>query len=225
MNCKWCDKKLEDKQVYQFLSGKSKGTACSSKCSMMLLNWISKENFKIKNTFNCVVCKKDFIKNTSLNPKVCSIICQSNLSSERMTIDNPMFNEEYRKKVSDTLKKIKHKPFMQGGNGRGATNEQLALYNELIKIDDSFQMEFIEKTKPYSLEFKAPNHYKIDIASSYHKLAIEIDGVSHNNLKTRECDKRKTELLTLKGWKVLRLSNLQIQKELTTCVQAAMSMI
>ena len=52
---------------------------------------------------------------------------------------------ENRKKASDRQKEIKHKPIIQGGNGRGATIQQLKLYNELIKIDNSFEMEVIEK--------------------------------------------------------------------------------
>jgi len=225
MNCKWCSKELSKKQVYDFLSKKTKGTSCSSKCSMMLLHWISKENFKIENTFNCIVCKKDFIKKTSSSPKVCSIVCQSILSSVRMTEKNPMLNKEVRNKVSDTLKRIGHKPIKQGGNGRGNTTEQQLLYDELIKINKSFVCEYIFKTKGLNEEKIYPTHYKIDIALEELKLAIEIDGTSHNSLKVKECDKKKTNLLISQGWKVLRLSNLQIQKELKSCVQAVMSMI
>ena len=39
-------------------------------------------------------------------------------------------------------------------------------------------MELIELTKPYTDEFKAPNHYKIDIASRIYKLAIEQNGLA-----------------------------------------------
>src|SRR6056297_3449956 len=124
----------------------------------------------------------------------------------------------------NTLKKIKHKPYIQGGNGRGATIPQLSLYNELIKKDDSFQMEYIEKTGKLRKIYKAPYHYKIDIASPIHKIAIEVDGLSHLALKTKECDERKTKLLNSKGWKVLRLSNKQIQEDLTSCVRMVMSM-
>lgn len=226
MNCKWCNEKLNDNQVYSYLRGKSKGNACSSKCSMLLLNYGSLENYNKKHTSNCIVCKKDFIKSTQSKGLVCSTKCQGKLSSKRMKENNPMFIAENRKKASDRQKKIKHKPIIQGGNGRGATIQQLKLYNELIKIDNSFEMEVIEKTgKELSKKFKSPYHYKLDIASRIHLLCIEVDGASHNSLKTRECDKRKTELLNLKGWKVLRLSNYQIDKELKNCVQMVLSMI
>jgi hypothetical protein len=230
INCKWCNKELSDSQVYQFIIGKSKGTACSIKCGSLLHSYPNKELYiepignrkAFKHT--CKICKNEFI-NVTKNSIACSRKCANVLSSVRMTNNNPMVKDETRKKVSETLKKINHKPIIQGGNGRGATIQQLSLYNELIKTDNSFQMEYIEKTGKYAKQFNSPNHYKIDIASNIHMIAIEVDGNSHKVKKIIECDKRKTQILTLKGWKVLRLSNLQIQKELTNCVKMVLSMI
>jgi hypothetical protein len=225
MNCKWCNKELSESQVYSYLRGKSKGNSCSSKCSMMIFNYKTKENYyKIHHSI-CVVCDSTFLRNTFSAGLVCSVDCQGVLSSIRMKVNNPMFKEEYRLKASLRQKEIKHKPLIQGGNGRVATVQQLKLYNELIKYDNSFEMELIEKTSPYTEQFKSPRHYKVDIASRIHKLAIEVDGNSHNSLKVKECDNRKDKLLILKGWKVLRLSNSQIDKELTNCVQRVLSMI
>ena len=225
MNCKWCDKQLTDSQVYSYLRGKSKGNSCSSKCSMMILNYTTKENYYKIHQSICVVCDSTFLRNTSSSGLVCSTGCQGVLSSVRMKVNNPMFKEEFRLKASLKQKEIKHKPFIQGGNGRSATVQQLKLYNELIKYDNSFEMELIEKTNPYTEQFNSPRHYKIDVASRIHKLAIEVDGSSHNSLKVKECDNRKDKLLSLKGWKVLRLSNSQIDNELQNCVQTVLSMI
>jgi len=230
MNCKWCEKELTQAQVYDFLRGKQKGNACSKECSMNIFYYGTKENYspRINNrkgyNNNCVKCGKDFISETK-NQKHCSNKCAAYISSERMKIKNPMFDEATRLKARKTLIEMNHKPIIQGGNGRGATIYQLTLYNELTKYNNSFEMELIESTKPYIKEFKAPTHYKIDIGSRIYKLAIEIDGTSHNSKKVQECDQRKTALLNLKGWRVLRLSNLQIQKELENCVQMVLSMI
>jgi hypothetical protein len=142
-----------------------------------------------------------------------------------MKKNNPMFYEEHRLKASERQKEINHKPAIQGGNGRGATVHQLMLYNKISELDSSFSMEYIEKTGHLAKQFKSPRHYKIDIASKYHMIAIEVDGISHNSLKVKECDERKNKLLALKGWKVLRFTNSQIQKELENCVQMVMSMI
>lgn len=224
MNCKWCDSKLKENQVYEFLRGKSKG-ACSSKCSMMILHYGTKENYEKIHTSTCIVCKEKFKRKTHSAGLVCSKKCQSILSSNRMKVHNPMFVEENRKKASDRQKEVNHKPIIQGGNGRGLTIPQMNLYNELCKHDNSFEVELIEKTGKYTLEYKCPRHYKIDIASRIHKLAIEVDGPSHNSLKVKECDERKDKVLNLKGWKVLRLSNSKIQNELESCVQMVLSMI
>jgi predicted nucleic acid-binding Zn ribbon protein len=224
MNCKWCDKKLTDTQIYQFLIGKSKGSACSRKCSLLIYSHGSKESYIQKLKSTCIVCGSDFQRQLFSGGKVCSTSCQGKLSSDRMKKLNPMFIEEFRNKASRRQKEINHKPKIQGGNGRGATVQQLLLYNELSKIDTSFSMEYIEKTGHLAKQLKSPRHYKIDIASKYHMIAIEVDGSSHSSLKIKECDERKNKLLTLKGWKVLRFTNSQIQKELENCVQMVMSM-
>ena len=225
MNCKWCNNQLSESQVYSFLRGKSKGTACNHKCSNLLSNYKTIENYNSIHKKTCIVCNKEFIKQQQSAGLVCSYKCNGKISSERMKINNPMNSLEIRKKVSKKLIEINHKPLIQGGNGRGATIQQLNLYNELIKKDNSFQMELIEKTGKIAKQFKAPTHYKLDIASRLHMLVIEVDGSSHNSLKVKECDERKTALLNLKGWKVLRLSNYQIQTELENCVQMVLSMI
>lgn len=192
---------------------------------MLIFNYKTKQQYDKIHTSICVVCNKSFLRNTESAGIVCSIYCQGVLHSKRMIDKNPMRNIETRKKVSDTLKRIGHKPIKQGGNGRGNTIEQQLLYNELIKIHKSFVCEFIFKTKGLNKEKKYSNHYKIDIASEELMIAIEVDGASHKSLKVKECDKKKTNLLASQGWKVLRLSNLQIQKELENCVQVVMSMI
>lgn len=225
MICKWCNKDLSKSQIYSFLRGKSKGNACSKKCSMNILNYGTKDNYIKKHTFKCKNCQKTYFTEKKYKTETCSKKCTRELSSKRMSIQNPMKSQEVRSKVSKKLKEINHKPIIQGGNGRGATKEQLKLYNEINKKDDSFCMEYIESTKGYIKKYKTPNHYKIDIASKIHKIAIEIDGKSHNSLKVKECDNRKNIVLNLKGWKVLRLSNSQINKELEKCVQMVMSMI
>ena len=229
MNCKFCDKLLNDAQVYQYLRGKTKGY-CSRSCGNLSIHY---KNINEKPKYvrrrkifkgNCIVCNLEF-ESTVKNQKLCGLKCAGVLSSKRMTDKNPMLNKETRNKVSETLKRIGHKPIKQGGNGRGNTTEQQLLYDELIKINESFVCEYIFKTKGFNKDKIYPNHYKIDIASEELMLAIEIDGTSHNSLKVKECDKKKTNLLISQGWKVLRLSNSQIQKELKNCAQVVMSMI
>lgn len=230
MNCKFCNKKLTDNQVYEYLRGKTKGF-CSKKCGNLAIHYDSINNIPEYNDNGhkifekiCIVCNKKF-KTSTGKQKTCSCKCAGVISSVRMKINNPMVNESVRRKVSNTLKSMNWKPVKQGGNGRMATVYQLDFYNLLSSFDDSFVLEYIESTKGYRKEYKTPYHYKIDIASKHHKIAIEIDGFSHQSLKIKECDNRKTKVLSLKGWKVLRFTNFQIQNELKNCVQMVLSTI
>jgi len=224
MNCLFCSKELTLNQKKNVLRGGASGN-CSIKCANLLRYYNSKDNYIKKTTFNCIVCDEEFRKRPKEKKKICSLKCSGVISSKRMIIKNPMHKKETRVKMSKTLKRINHKPYIQGGNGRGATIPQINLYNELIKIDDSFVMECIEKTGELREKYKSPNHYKIDIASRELKIAVEVDGRNHLSKKVKECDKRKTMLLEEKGWRVLRFTNSQIKKELKNCVQMVLSMI
>lgn len=125
-------------------------------------------------------------------------------SSERMVKNNPMKREEIRTKVSLTHKASGHKP-PQGGNGRPAPEPQIALFQVLA---GRWEMEFVVNTKKRREGF--PNCYKIDIAHPEKKIAIEVDGESHNCLKTQVADMKKTKFLESVGWTVLRFGNREI---------------
>lgn len=230
MNCKFCNKKLTELQVYEYLRGKTKGN-CSIQCGNLSIHYESvldvpnyTNDNRILFTNKCIVCGNEF-KSTAKKQKTCNAKCSGRLSSIRMKENNPMKSLETRNKVSNTLKRIGHKPIIRGGNGRGNTVEQQLLYDELIKVNESFICEYIFNTKKYNQDKQYPSHYKIDIASALLMIAIEVDGPSHNSIKMKKCDKKKENLLNLAGWRVLRLSNLQIKKELQNCVLMVSSMI
>ena len=62
----------------------------------------------------------------------------------------------------------------------------------------------------------APHAYKVDLGMPEQKLAIELDGYSHQASKIRQIDKRKMRHLAELGWKVLKLSNSKAQSLFTT---------
>ena len=142
-------------------------------------------------------------------------------ASERMKRNNPMFKEEVRQKVSQTLKVIKHHPPIQGGNGRGLTIPQELLIESLSEFHPI--SEFVVPTKLRSQGY--PTNYKIDIAILPQKIAIEVDGGSHGSKKVQSADTRKTEFLNGLGWKVLRFSNREVTEHLETCVLEIVSTI
>ena len=136
-------------------------------------------------------------------------------SSERMKENNPMLNQEVRTKVSNALKKMGHKPAIQGGNGRGMTAFQKQLYD---RLGSEWTPEYIVKTKLTSKD-GYPHHYKIDIASESHRIAIEIDGGSHCTVKQKDKDIKKTNLLQNLGWTVFRFTNKQIKNDIDSVLE------
>lgn len=108
---------------------------------------------------------------------------------------------EVRKKISDALLRMGHKPHLRGGNGRGPTEPQLLLFDYL---GAGWELEVVVCTG------MKPHHYKIDIANRERKIAVEVDGPSHYVLVTRAADKRKDGFLTSNGWTVLRFWNKDI---------------
>lgn len=71
----------------------------------------------------------------------------------------------------------------------------------------------------------APTHYKIDIANEALKIAIEVDGQSHQSFQRREQDARKDAFLRGLGWIVLRYTNKQVTGHLADVVRMVLSTI
>jgi len=134
---------------------------------------------------------------------------------------NPMARKEIREKVS---KKLTGRPMrlVRGGNGKGPTSGQLYLFLALRK-NEKPKMEFVVSTGKGSRAKGLPTHYKIDVALPEHKIAVEVDGLSHNLLCRKEQDKKKDRFLRGVGWKVLRFTNRQVMEHLEECAQEVMS--
>lgn len=145
-------------------------------------------------------------------------------ASERMKEKNPMYSAKSREKMRQTLIDNGYKPAIRGGNGKGLTEPQKALFTELKSL--GAKTEHIVLTNlPRPNKYKLPTHYKIDIALPDHQVAIEIDGGSHGSLERQAQDRKKDSFLNQSGWKVLRFSNEEVMASLTSCVQMVMSTI
>lgn len=57
-------------------------------------------------------------------------------------------------------------------------------------------------------------NYIVDFVCRSEKIIIEIDGGQHNELETIEYDKKRTEFLESKGYRVIRFWNNDIDKNL-----------
>jgi hypothetical protein len=134
------------------------------------------------------------------------------VASARMKANNPTANPEWRKRMS---KLMSGRTFLaRGGNGT-LTPQQEAVANAL-----GLPMEYAIPTQAVKHRFKSlPNCYKVDIADPARRLAIEIDGATHNTKKWRFLDKRKTEVLNALGWSVLRFSNQRVDSDLDSVLE------
>jgi hypothetical protein len=134
-------------------------------------------------------------------------------ASIRMKSDNPMRQPGIRQKVSATLKKIQHKPSVQGGNGRGPTVPERALSKAL-----KWPCNVVVPTgMPAGSGY--PTCYRLDLANRKLKITIEIDGTSHSAFAQRRRDIRKTEFLESRGWTVVRFKNREVLEHLAECLK------
>lgn len=133
-------------------------------------------------------------------------------ASARMKTNNPNQNPEWKKKMSALMS---GRTFLaRGGNGK-LTSQQESVANAL-----NLPMEYPIPTGPVKDLFKSlPPCYKVDIADPTRKLAIEIDGPSHQTKKWKFLDKRKTEVLNALGWSVLRFSNQRVDTDLLSVLE------
>lgn len=134
----------------------------------------------------------------------------------RMKTQNPMKDPAARARASGTLKAMGWRPLVRGGNGHPTPIPQQLLADAL-----GWPTEVIVPTKGRALGY--PTHYKLDIANRKRRIAIEVDGGSHNSRKVREADERKSDFLSWNGWIVLRFTNSEILSDLEGCAQTVWS--
>ena len=153
----------------------------------------------------------------------CSNVGRSIGMKEERKLHNPMWNEESRKRASESLKRIGHKPPVRGGNGTGMTEPQKKL---LGLLGEGWKSELpIGVGAGLREEYRAPNVYKLDLGNKELKLGIECDGNSHGMLARRQQDAKKDAVLGLLGWTVLRFRNERIMNETDLVMGEIMSTV
>lgn len=119
---------------------------------------------------------------------------------------NPFRSAETRTRATEAHRSRGYAE-LNGGNGQPLPEPQRILAAALL-----WPTEYVIRTgNGYQ-----PAHYKIDIAEPTLRIAIEVDGVSHQSLRVQMADRRKTEFLRGCGWVVLRFSNSEILNNLST---------
>lgn len=139
--------------------------------------------------------------------------------SVRMKAMNPMRDEGVRSRMRASLLAIGHRPFCQGGNGRGLTKPQKFI---LEKLGGETAGWFPEHTIPVR---GIPGWKKAvpDLAHPQSMTAVEIDGVSHSTRRQKEIDTRKEAVLRSLGWTVLRFQNRVVMEKWAFVLWSIMS--
>lgn len=135
-------------------------------------------------------------------------------ASDRMRRNNPMHSAEVRERMSDTLKRIGHRPPQRGGNGSGLTEPQRRLAECL-----GWETETVIVPR----DGEMPWHYRVDIAHPSMRVAVEVDGGSHFSLVRQASDRRKDERLSALGWLVFRFSNRDARERTAECARTVLS--
>jgi hypothetical protein len=138
-------------------------------------------------------------------------------SSRRMKQRNPMSDPAVKARARESMGKHDWRPKVHGGNGKGPSEPQRLLAEAL-----GWPMEHAVRTgMPRGSGY--PPCCKMDIADPTLKVAVEVDGGSHNNKLGRQRDRKKDDFLRSLGWCVLRFSNKDVMRNLTGCVQTVES--
>ena len=93
----------------------------------------------------------------------------------------------------------------RGGNGQEPTEIQEIWSKRLSPM--GYHREHVIKTNGHKTNHKPPLNYKADFANPKEMTVIELDGPSHRNWKSKELDKKKTEVLESLGWRVIRIKH------------------
>jgi very-short-patch-repair endonuclease len=114
--------------------------------------------------------------------------------------------EVIARRKPNTPEQIKAFKAVRGGNGTGMTKCEKLLRPHL---PERYSHNVVIKTEmPRNSGY--PTCYKVDFGSAAEKIAVEVDGSSHNSLKRQAQDRKKEEFLSRLGWYVYRISNQQV---------------
>ena len=96
----------------------------------------------------------------------------------------------------------------KGGMGRPPT-KTVKLFASILE-PMGYIREYVVRTAPIKKELKGmslKDSYNIDFANPKEKIAIELDGPSHNSMRKKLLDEKKTMVLEKLGWKVIRIKH------------------
>lgn len=202
-------KKICEKCGKEFECRKKTQRFCSRSCVHKGKTLSEETKRKISEAVTNNLLNNEELRN-KMKEKVWNNEDRRNESSIRMKTSNPMYTEEYKNKMIDTLRTTQKNCFNNCGNGHISYVESLLLEDlELLGFEYNKPIN-TKKAREKFPENKYPNHYKPDFVNECIKLCIEIDGTNHQKPKDIERDKKKEICLEYLGYKTIRFTNEEV---------------
>jgi len=196
--CQVCHKEF---RIKSYLAKQGFGLYCSKKCWFSLFDEWKK---KVK----CRQCKKEFLVLRSVykkNPGFCGKTCKDD------------FERDYVLKICQGCKQSFQIPRSDVSRGRGAfcTWECFKKYKGETSIEKLVRLELIRLNESFQQEARF-GRFRADFFLPNKKIIIECDGdYWHRDEKSKERDKRKDALLKELGYKIIRINESEIRKNIS----------
>jgi hypothetical protein len=214
--CGWCARPFFAKRsrVAKGLPPRFCGTSCSAK-------WRNHNpELRQKRQISPVARARwsQNLKDVRKRPEVQEIL-RTHLSGENNPFSNP---DVRRRSLLTRANKSCHS--LNGGNGRPLP-VPVRLLSQFLK----WPTEVLVPVNPWTKADGNPKCFRIDIAEPRLRIAVEVDGRSHNDKLIQQKDRRKEVYLAAHGWTVLRFRNSKVLTEFdnvtATIMQAVKSLI
>jgi hypothetical protein len=141
----------------------------------------------------------------------------------RMRENNPMRKPGVLELVRQTKQEngtLHRAPPLRGGNGQPVAAPQRTLFECL---GPGWVLEFTVGTGKGARARGLASKYSIDIANEEKRIAVEVDGASHQGKTRKAQDKRKDKFLAGRGWRVFRFTNAEVMADSERCAQQVRS--
>jgi very-short-patch-repair endonuclease len=208
-SCEFCKKEVKNKNGL---------TNHERRCDLNL-NKI-KRNLDMNKISICKFCGKECKGSSSGHTVVCLLNPKReiNLKNRNATMFNRIVSEKTKAKISASrIKYLNENPDKVPYRLNHSSKES---------YPEKCFRECLEKNKIKGWIKEMPFlRFSIDFAFPEFKMAVEIDGSTHNSEKVKEIDKRKTEALNNEGWRVIRFTAKRINTEVYQCMNEVLTLL
>ena len=243
MKCSHCGTEFQPTKDQTWRAKQGSRVFCSTACA------IESRKKKVPMFRDCAQCGKNFELNHAQNWKAatgktdrffCSRGCATQWKhANSEALKTSLSSESKRNKAREALAqnnwlqtpeaveknrqaRLARKSNSRKISKRGGNGADMAVPQKMLADALQWRTEHVVTTGATKGSGR-PYHYRLDMAHPELKIAVEVDGRSHNWEKIKESDARKDAFLASSGWIVLRFSNTAVMDDLAGCVQTVTS--